>query len=79
MAVSHCMRLFHHISGEHSNSRTLVVMITLRVDALWDYNKRITYMMLGGFAVTYSVTVVLLVLAIIDFRSVYDSILSTCH
>ena len=50
-------------------------MITLRVDALWDSNKKITYLMLGGFSVTYSAAVAFFVLAIIDLRSAYDPIL----
>lgn len=54
-------------------------MITLRVDALWDFNKRITYMMLGGFAVTYSATVAFLVVAIIDLRSAPNPILPVCR
>ena len=50
-------------------------MITLRVDALWDSNKKITYMMLGGFSVTYSAAVAFFVLAIIELRSAYSRIL----
>lgn len=50
-------------------------MITLRVDALWDYNKTITYMMLGGFVVTYSSVVAFFVLAMIDLYSGYKPIL----
>ena len=47
-------------------------MITLRVDALWDSNKKITYTMLGGFAVTYSATVIFLILAVLDLRGAYN-------
>lgn len=44
-------------------------MITLRVDALWDFNKRITYTMLGGFFVTYSAVVAFFIVAMIDLYS----------
>ncbi|KAF9646254.1 hypothetical protein BDM02DRAFT_3118914 [Thelephora ganbajun] len=44
------------------------VMITLRVDALWNYNKKITYTMLGGFVVTYSVAVAFFIVTIVDLR-----------
>jgi len=49
-------------------------MITLRVDALWDSNKKITYTMLGGFFVTYSATVIFLILAAIDLWGAYNPI-----
>jgi len=48
------------------------VMITLRVGTLWDSNKKITYMMLGGFSVTYSAAVVCFIITIIDLRSEYN-------
>lgn len=47
------------------------LMITLRVDALWDYNKTITYTMLGGFAVTYTLVVAFFIVAMVDL---YDAI-----
>lgn len=49
-------------------------MITLRVDALWDSNKNITYMMLGGFAITYGAAVAFFIIAVIDLRSTCNPI-----
>ena len=47
-------------------------MITLRVDALWDYNKTITYTMLGGFAVTYTLVVAFFIVAMVDLYGAYN-------
>jgi len=51
-------------------------MITLRVDALWDFNKKITYMMLGGFVFTYGVAVAFIIVAVVDMRGAYNPISS---
>jgi len=54
-------------------------MITLRVDALWDSNKSITYTMLGGFAFTYGVAVAFFIIAIIDMRGAHGPIFPVLH
>lgn len=54
-------------------------MITLRVGALWDSNKKITYTMLGGFFVTYTAAVVCFVITIIDLRSEYNLVFAPYH
>ena len=71
--LSSCVSPLYRLSKGRSNPGTRAVMITLRVGVLWDSNKRITYMMLGGFSVTYSATVVCFILTIIDLRSEYTS------
>jgi hypothetical protein len=47
------------------------VTITLRVDALWEFNKTITHMVVGAFAITYSIAVAFFIVALIDLRSAY--------
>jgi len=54
-------------------------MITLRVGALWDHNKKITYTMLGGFFVTYSAAIICFIITIIDLRSEYDLVFCLYH
>jgi len=54
-------------------------MITLRVDAMWDYNKTITYTMLGGFAVTYTLVLAFFIVGMIDLYSAHNLVAPTPH
>ena len=57
-----------------SDSRTYLVMITLRVDGLWDHNRTITYSMLGGFVVTYGAVAAFFTVTTVDLHSACESI-----
>lgn len=45
------------------------VMITLQVDAMWDFNKTITRAMLAGFAATYTAVLAFFIIAMVDLYS----------
>lgn len=52
-------------------------MITLRVEALWDNNRTITYTMLAGFAVTYSLVLAFFIVAMVDLYRAYNIVVPT--